>query len=127
MRLRPVQRIRQTREIDAVRIQGRARETGLFRIQLWAKDSLDSTPAKRRLVVIASRRVGNAVQRNRCKRLLRNVFRCHQEQLPHVCDVALVARRHLTNASSHEVGEAFLRALKHFEGRPSKRGAPDVV
>lgn len=45
-----------------------------------------------RLGVTAGRRVGGAVQRNRAKRLVREVFRRNRELFPRECDVVLVAR-----------------------------------
>lgn len=45
-----------------------------------------------RLGVVASRKVGNAVARNRAKRLVREVFRRHPELFPQGIDVAMVIR-----------------------------------
>ncbi len=45
-----------------------------------------------RLGVVASRKVGNAVARNRAKRLVREVFRHHPELFPPGIDVAMVIR-----------------------------------
>ena len=45
-----------------------------------------------RLGVTAGRKVGPAVQRNRVKRLVREVFRRNHGLFPQQCDVVLVAR-----------------------------------
>ena len=45
-----------------------------------------------RLGVTVGRRVGGAVQRNRVKRLVREVFRRNRQLFPRDCDVVLVAR-----------------------------------
>jgi len=66
----------------------------------------------RRLGVIASRRVGNAVRRNRAKRLLRELFRLHQEALPPSCDVLLIARSRLREASFRELEARYLKTLQ---------------
>lgn len=46
-----------------------------------------------RLGIAVSKKIGNAVQRNRVKRIIREVFRLHKGMFPEGCDVAIVARR----------------------------------
>ena len=51
--------------------------------------------AAARLGITASRRIGNAVVRNRAKRLVRAAFRVTEELFPAPIDVVVVARRPL--------------------------------
>jgi ribonuclease P protein component len=46
----------------------------------------------RRIGVTVGKRIGNAVRRNRVKRLVRAVYRCNKAFFPADCDVVLVAR-----------------------------------
>lgn len=62
-------------------------------------DRRDGRPA--RVGVLASRRVGGAVQRNRAKRVLREAVRPLELPLGH--DVLLVARREAATCSMHDV------------------------
>ncbi len=73
----------------------------------------------RRLGVIASRRVGNAVQRNRAKRLLRELFRLHQDALPPACDLLLIARARINRVRFDDLEARFLKTLPSLSSRQS--------
>jgi ribonuclease P protein component len=79
-------RLRNGRDIVAV-LRGRRQRAGEFAVLHVRAGGSNGTP---RVAVVASRRVGNAVARNRAKRLLREASR----QLPWAegTDVVLVAR-----------------------------------
>jgi len=74
-----------------------------------------------RLGVVASRRVGGAVQRNRARRLLREAFRIHRSEMQWSADVVIVARRSLLEAAKGEVEADLLNAIQKaglFEAKP---------
>lgn len=91
MRFRSAQHVRTSAEFDLVRTQGKRRDCGAFLLHLREFPEAERVPV-RRLGVVASRRVGNAVLRARAKRLLRETFRLNQDILPENCDVVLMAR-----------------------------------
>jgi ribonuclease P protein component len=57
-------------------------------------------------------RIGNAVQRNRAKRLLREVFRNNQALLPENCDLLLVARPSIRRADYQGLEQKFEASVK---------------
>ena len=65
-----------------------------------------------RLGVITSRKVGNAVVRNRARRLLRESFRRHQLELAAPVDLVLVARPSIAGKSFSDVEREFLSAAR---------------
>lgn len=79
MRFYSEQRIRQQRSFSAIRQEGRR----VF-LRGFIMQTRERTQGTRRpqFAVIASRRVGNAVLRNRIKRLMRELFRQYQERFP---------------------------------------------
>ncbi len=64
-----------------------------------------------RIGITVSRRVGGAVQRNRVKRLVREFFRRHQQQLPPQ-DVLVIARPAAATISYVQVKDELGSALK---------------
>lgn len=64
--------------------------------------------------VIASRRVGNAVKRNRAKRLFREIFRLNQEHLPANTDVIIIVRSRYDQFPFVDLRKQFLRACHRY-------------
>lgn len=70
-------------------------------------------PAPARLGVVASRSaVGNAVQRARAKRRLRELFRAHQQRVPDGYDILLVARHAINRLEYREIERRFTDACR---------------
>ncbi|WP_309398195.1 ribonuclease P protein component [Cerasicoccus maritimus] len=111
MRLRPWQRLRKRREFNRERGIGLRYECPPFLCRVLPPMDPTARPC-RRLGVIASKRVGNAICRNRCKRLLREVFRLNQEALPEHCDVIFVARKDLLETPLAELEARFRDAAQ---------------
>jgi ribonuclease P protein component len=72
---------------------------------------LERSDGPLRLGVVASRKVGDAVSRNRAKRLLREAFRQNKPRRGVSADLVLVARRAIVDASVAEVEASFSRAV----------------
>ncbi|MDB4974906.1 MAG: Ribonuclease protein component [Myxococcaceae bacterium] len=87
MRLRPSDRLRKRFEYRRLREQARRVHTRSF-VLLIAR----SEHAQARLGITVSRQVGNAVRRNRVKRLLREAFRLQRSLFPAGADVVAIAK-----------------------------------
>ena len=73
-----------------------------------------------RLGVSVGRRFGNAVRRNRLKRLVREAFRTSDEVRAAGLDVVVVARDARVLDAPREIREALLAAVRRFAARPGR-------
>jgi ribonuclease P protein component len=105
-------RVRRSADFVLARESGRRIDGGCF--LLWVRNRGDNQPA--RLGVAASRAVGNAVVRNRCKRLLREVFRIHQKEIPAGLDLIASARASLPKTATADLERRFLKTIRKLGG-----------
>ena len=111
MRFLAAQHLRTRADFDRPRREGFRADCGAFIMRIYPPR--EGAPAgQRRLGVIASRKVGNAVTRNRAKRRMREIFRLNQECLPPACDILIIIRSQFDQLTFAELQERYLRTAK---------------
>lgn len=101
-------RVKKTREFNVVRAEGRRVAKGCL-VANWKAQPPGQTS---RLGVITSRKLGNAVVRSRARRLLRETFRLHQNELDPPLTLILVARNSIIGKNLAGVERDFLAVLR---------------
>ena len=128
MRFRAEQHLRRQRDFRDAREKGRRQDCGAFTLWWYRRPpevQLDSLPAATissaaavngpRVGVIASTAaVGPAVQRNRAKRRMREIFRHHQDLVPSDCDLLMVARQALNRLEYRQIEQKFVDACRRL-------------
>ena len=104
-RFRPEERIR--RRTEYVAIYDRGRKIGARLMTVFVMDNGGPRP---RLGIAATRKHGSAVQRNRAKRLVREVFRRHKPSFG--LDIVVIPRREMLGADFRRVEADYLAALE---------------
>ena len=101
-------RLKQGRDFARLRQEGERLAHGCL-IANWR-----SLPAgtSSRLGVITAGRLGNAVVRNRARRLLRESYRLHQHELQQAVELVLVARPSIVGRAFADVERDFLATLR---------------
>lgn len=108
LRLRRPARLRQQRDFARVRQQGQRLALGCL-IANWHSLPEGASP---RLGVVTSRKIGGAVVRSRARRLLRESFRQHQNELAQPVELVLVARNSIAGKNFAAVEKDFLTTLR---------------
>jgi ribonuclease P protein component len=121
MRFRPGQHLRRQSDIRAVREQGSRLDCKAFTV--WWMPRAGNAPAPRACFVASTQAVGGAVQRNRAKRRMRDIFRRNQGLLPQSCDFLVVARRSVNEWPFAQLERAFTDA----SGRIRAQAAPKAT
>ena len=95
--------------------------------RLFLLVAAESTRQFARLGLAASRKVGDAVRRNRARRLLRESFRRHKPAFG--VDLVFVVKRELADAGLEEVEREYRERLRRLLARrPQRRRTdPDVA
>jgi ribonuclease P protein component len=94
-RFGPADRVRKRSEFRRAQGNGRRATSRHFVVLVFARevDGPAETRGRTRLGLVVSRKVGNAVRRNRVKRLIREAFRhCHAWRLPNI-DLVVIPRQ----------------------------------
>ena len=108
---RPQHRLRTTAEFQRVFARRRSASDNLLVVY-----GLENGLPHARLGLSVSRKVGNAVVRNRWKRLLREAFRLQRSQLPAGLDLVIVPRA----AATPEL-KPLMQSLRHLARRVDER------
>jgi len=101
------------------RITKRSRFKTIYDQGVWRSSknftivTCDNPQGARRLGITVTRKTGNAVKRNRIKRLIREFFRLHKNLFPERRDVVVMAKRNVPpltfRQACHELTELFTR------------------
>jgi len=105
---RPQDRIRKRSEYKAIYDRGQRVPSTSFILFVTRNDL-----GRPRLGITVTRRLGGAVQRNRAKRLVREIFRRHKTELQNV-DIVVNGRTGLPAAEYRRLEAEFLKCLKPF-------------
>ena len=106
-------RIKRNRDFVAIRNTGKPYRCPYFALYALARTDPIDVGNHPRIGISASRRVGNAVTRNRLKRRMRELFRRNQCRIRSDCDLLLSIRSPAANASFDELEQRFQQAIKY--------------
>lgn len=95
------ERIKRRNDFKRVYEHGEKRVSSSFLLYL----DVDSRRPYRRLGITVRKKIGNAVIRNRCKRIVREVFRRNKDVFPQGADVVVVIRQEMVGKRYGDVLE----------------------
>jgi ribonuclease P protein component len=105
--LSPPERIRKKTDFSALYSRGR-RYRGKYFSLIYVSNSLGFT----RVGVVAGKKVGNAVVRNKAKRRMRELVRRNKTVFKVPVDIVIVAKQEMTDVSWRKLRDEFFYALE---------------
>ena len=107
MRDRSEYTIRKQRDFSRIYKQGKSRG-GRYTVILYKRNGLKIS----RTAFVASKKVGNSVERNRARRLMRSAFRSVEPGISKGYDIMFVARNNINGRKEAEVESQIRKSLK---------------
>ena len=99
------------KDFDAVYRQGKS-EASRYVVLFYRRNDLDRT----RISFLASKKVGNSVERNRARRLMREAFRLSGMVISPGYDLVIIARSTITEAGMRDVMQSEKAAFRKTRG-----------
>ncbi len=106
--MRKIHRLSDNKDFVGVYKKGKSTANRFFVLYVYKRK--DSQPF--RLGVSISKKVGNAVVRNRIKRLVKAAFLDFEQALPAGCDFVVISRNAARDMDFHQAKEALSQLLK---------------
>lgn len=113
--LPPRERIRKKKEFLILYRKGNR-----YRAKYFNLIYLSNTLAYSRVGVVASRKVGNAVTRNKAKRWMRELYRRNKDLLASPIDLLMVATAEMKTAAWEELVDHYQRAVRAIFGQKKR-------
>jgi ribonuclease P protein component len=101
------ERIKSSAQFRLAYDRGRRAAGRLF--VLYALEETGTGPSGRALGTVTSRKIGNAVARNRARRLLREAYRLNKQKLKPNLQIVMIARNAIVHASRQDVEAELVR------------------
>jgi ribonuclease P protein component len=108
MRFNKQRRLLKASDFNRVFKQGRRLSVPEFTMAFRIRPSKDDQSFPPRLGLSVSRKVGNAVVRNKVKRRLREIFRLNQGILTSGAEIVVIPRKEVSNFGFFELKSKFL-------------------
>lgn len=105
-------RLRLNADFLEIRRDGKPYRCPYFAVFSRIRADSDADFSRPRIGISTSRRVGNAVVRNKARRRLREIFRLMQSEIEPRADIVLSVRAPASRASYEELEARFRHALK---------------
>ncbi len=111
----PRERIRKKKDFSYLYRKGRATRGKYFNL-ICLPNSLSYS----RMAVVASKKIGNAVQRNRARRRIRELFRRNKELLMLSLDMIIVTKRGVHEASWEDLQSQYFSMIQTLGDKKQK-------
>ena len=106
------EKVKKKQDFKVIFDAGKRYNNALISIVFTNQQKMADRVSARRLGIIASRKVGNAVQRNRLKRLIREAFRVHKQDFKAPVDLVVILRPAARETDSRSLQTGFLELCK---------------